>query len=287
MGDNVNQTNVVKPGDTLWGISNQFGVSVTELARLNNVNANTLKVGSVLIIPGTSGVNPSNMFLYTVKKGDNLYNIAKKYNTTVDKIIDINNLSNTNLSIGQVIRIPENYTEGELVLPSFTNYVVKPGDSLYSISKNFGISVSDIISDNSLGSNILRIGQVLKIRDNTGNNTEILECFGDEYIPDNINNSFTTYKVVKGDNLYNIAKKFNTSVNEIVSLNKLKNNNLSIGMELLIPSNGNNTNTLTYTVKPGDSLYSISKAFNTSVESIKNKNNLTSNLLTIGQVLKI
>ena len=71
-------TYIVKAGDTLYGISNQFGVSVTDLASLNNVNANTLQIGQILTIPTNSGTNPNNMFMYTVKKGDSLYSIARK-----------------------------------------------------------------------------------------------------------------------------------------------------------------------------------------------------------------
>ena len=87
------KTYTVKKGDTLYGISNQFGVSVTELARINNVNANTLQIGQVLTIPSESGTNPNNMFMYTVKKGDSLYSIAKKYNTTVNDIMKLNYLA--------------------------------------------------------------------------------------------------------------------------------------------------------------------------------------------------
>ena len=88
----MNQTYTVKPGDTLYGISNQFGVSVVELANLNNVSANTLKVGQVLTIPSKYGSNPNNMFMYTVQKGDTLYKIAQKYNTTYQDIIKLKNL---------------------------------------------------------------------------------------------------------------------------------------------------------------------------------------------------
>lgn len=84
------QTYTVKAGDTLYGISNQFGVSAKELADLNNVNANTLKIGQILKIPTIQGTNPTNMFIYTVKKGDSLYSIAKKYNMTVKDIIALN-----------------------------------------------------------------------------------------------------------------------------------------------------------------------------------------------------
>ena len=279
----MNKTYVVKAGDTLYGISNQFGVSVTELAKPNNVDAGSLKVGQVLTIPSTSGTNPNNMFMYTVKKGDTLYSIAKKYNTTVQKIIDLNYLKNANLSIGQVLRIPEMYTpDNEISLPNYISYTVKKGDTLYSIAKEYGISVDTIIKDNALNNNNLVIGQELKIRV-TPDSVVIEECIGPDYVPPVIDNT-TIYTVSKGDNLYSIARKFNTSVDNLIKINNLKSNTLSIGQKLKIPKN---TQQQVYIVKSGDSLYSIAKKFNTSVESIKNKNNLKSNMLSIGQKIVI
>ena len=276
----------VKAGDTLWGISNQFGVSVTELARINNVNANTLQIGQVLTIPSDAGLNPNNMFMYTVKSGDSLYSISKKYNTTVKDIIDINNLKNTSLSIGQQLRIPEKYTEEELTVPNYINYTVKKGDTLYNIAKDFNVPASTIMNDNSLTNSILSIGQNLKIRVMDKENLVVEECFGEEYIPPS-SISTIDYTVKKGDSLYTIANKYNTTVSEITKLNKLTSNALSIGQILKLPINVPNNTIGTYTVKRGDSLYSIAKAFNTTVDSIKKKNNLTSNTLSVGQVLKI
>lgn len=276
----MNETYTVKRGDTLYGISNQYGVSVVELANLNGVTADTLKVGQLLKIPVKSGTNPDNMFMYTVKKGDSLYSIAKKYNTTVDSIKSLNKLVNNNLSIGQVLRIPEMYTpEDEIYKPNYINYTVKRGDTLYSIAKAYNLLVDDIIKDNSLYSGTLTIGQNLKIRIK---DSEVLECFGEDYTPPSTVNTMQ-YTVKRGDSLYSIARQYNTTVNEIVNLNNLKSNNLSIGQILNIPGTTNNT----YTVKKGDSLYSIARMFNTTVDTIKKNNNLVSNTLAIGQVLKV
>ncbi|MBQ2640170.1 MAG: LysM peptidoglycan-binding domain-containing protein [Bacilli bacterium] len=220
----------VKAGDTIYGISKQFGVSAMDIYNLNNLTTSNIKVGQVLKIPTNSGTNPSNMFNYTVKKGDSLYSIARIYNTTVDEIIKLNNLKNTNLSIGQVLRIPETNESVTTMPPSFTSYTVKRGDTLYSIAKNYGISVDTIIQDNALNSNTLSIGQVLKIRTGSGTGSEIVEeCFGDSYVDNS-----TTYTVKKGDNLYSIAKKYNTSVSSIINKNNLKSTNLSIGQVLKI-----------------------------------------------------
>ena len=87
---------------------------------------------------------------------------------------------------------------------------------------------------------------------------------------------------MSGDTLYGIAKKFNTSVDDIMKLNNLTSNLLKVGNELLIPSIINQ-----YIVKSGDTLYKISKLFNKSVDDIKLLNNLNSDVLTIGQILNI
>lgn len=294
----MQQTYTVKPGDTLYGISNQYGVSVTELAELNDIKGSSLAVGTVLKIPTASGTNPNNMFMYTVKSGDTLYKIATKYNTTPQKIIDLNYLKSTNIVPGQVLRIPETYTkEEDMYLPNYTNYIVKRGDTLYSIARANNISVDTLIKDNSITNNTIMVGQILKIR--TPNNQEMVieECIGPDYTPPDTNNTpvLTTYTVKSGDNLYAIAKRYNTTASAIMLLNNLSNTNLSIGQKLKIPAVSTVTPTkpstpstgTTYIVKRGDNLYSIARRFNKTVDEIKRKNNLISNNLSIGQKLII
>ena len=283
----MNQTYTVKSGDTLYGISNQFGVSVMDLARANNLSlTDTLQIGKIINIPNNLGTNPNSMFIYTVKKGDSLYSIAKKYNTTVDEIIKLNNLKSNSLSVGQTIKLPENYNNpNEISIPNYINYTVKKGDNLYSIANSYNITPDIIIKDNSLNNNNLSTGQNLKIRV-TKDSEVIEECFGKDYIPP-ITEETRIYTVKKGDSLYSIAKIYSTTVEKIKSLNNLASNNLSIGQVLKIPTTSSITSTITYTVKKGDSLYTIAKKYNTTVDSIKRKNNLKSNLLSIGQKLII
>ena len=284
------ETYIVKSGDTLYGISNQYGVSVTELAELNGIQGSNLSVGTVLKIPNKSGVNPNNMFMYTVKSGDSLYSIARKYNTTVQDIIDLNYLKSNNLSVGQVLRIPETYfKQDEMTMPNYVSYTVKPGDTLYSIARDNNISVDTIISDNVLPSNSLSVGQILRLRVTDG---EVLECFGPDFeIPEEIVSSIS-YTVKSGDNLYSIARKYGVSVSEIVKLNNLASNNLSIGQELLIPISEDSSNQSSdsgniYVVQKGDSLYSIARKYGVSVSSITSLNNLVGTNLSVGQSLII
>ncbi len=280
-------TYTVKLGDTLYGISNQFGVSVTELASLNNIKGSLLNVGTILTIPSKSGDNPNNMFMYEVKPGDTLYGIARKYGITVNDIMKLNYFENTNLYPGQIIRIPENYFDMDnMNLPNYINYTVKPGDTLYSIARKNNISIETLEKDNALTSPILRIGQILRIRLQSGSTQEVEECIGPDYTPPE-NTNYINYTVKKGDNLYNIAKTYNTSVSTIMNINNLNSSNLSIGQVLRIPSNNSNSSKNIYIVQKGDSLYSISKRFNTTVDKIKKDNNLIGNTLSIGQKLII
>lgn len=222
------QTYTVKKGDTLYGISNQFGVSVVDLKNLNNLKDNNLKIGQILKISQSSGTNPDSTVNYIVKKGDSLYSIARVYKTTVQEIQKLNNLKSNALSIGQELKIPENYVnDASANLPTYINYTVKKGDSLYSIAKRYGITTNTIIKDNALKNNLLSIGQNLKIR--TKKESIVEECFGDETSDKNIE-----YIVKKGDSLYSIAKKYNTDVSTIMKNNNLKSSNLSIGQILKI-----------------------------------------------------
>ena len=200
---------------------------------------------------------------YTVKSGDSLYSIAQKYSTTVSELKQLNNLPSNLLSIGQVLRLPTTTT------PTNKTYTVKSGDSLYSIAKAYNTTVSELKQLNNLTSNLISIGQVLRLPTTTATPTN------------------KTYTVKSGDSLYSIAKAYNTTVSELKQLNNLTSNLLSIGQVLRLPTTATTPTNKTYTVKSGDSLYSIAKAYNTTVSELKQLNNLTSNLLSIGQVLKI
>ncbi len=276
----TNSTYIVKKGDTLYGISKQFNTSMQKIRELNNLKDDNIYPSQVLIISANTESNPSECVIYTVKKGDNLYNIAKKYDTTVDAIKRYNNLTTNNLSINQRLKIPCYSTTPTPEKPNYISYTVKKGDSLYSIATKYNTTVDQIKKNNNLTSNNLSIGQTLIIED-SGNINEIEECYGTDY---EVSNDYKEYVVKKGDSLYSIAKQYNVTVNDIIAANNLTSNNLAIGQILKIPSKTSQT---TYTVKKGDSLYSIATKFNTTVNAIKSKNNLTSNTLSIGQKLII
>jgi murein DD-endopeptidase MepM/ murein hydrolase activator NlpD len=93
----------VRPGDTLWAISNKYGVNIETIVRLNNLkDPNCLSIGQKLKIITTDGV------VYAVSRGDSLWRISSRYGVTVDEIVKANSLKNPNqLQIGQKLIIPE------------------------------------------------------------------------------------------------------------------------------------------------------------------------------------
>ena len=219
--DQTNVTYVVQKGDTLYSIANAYNTTVDELANLNDLGTSTIYTGQILQIPNSGGsgiITPDTETIYIVQKGDTLYSIAQKYNTTPNAIIDKNNLTSTTLSIGQQLVIPADVesTGNDEDVVDVNTYVVQRGDSLYSISRAYGVSVDDLKRANNLTVDVLTIGQVLTIPTTTSN-------------PSNL------YVVQKGDSLWSIANRFNTSVNAIRMINNLTSDILSIGQTLIIP----------------------------------------------------
>lgn len=260
----ITNTYVVQKGDTLYSIANKLGTTVSELKKENNLTTNTLQIGEVLRIP-TKEIYEGEENVYIVQKGDTLYSIAAANNTTVDELKKTNNLTSNILSTGQLLKIPS------ALLPEST-YIVKKGDSLYSIANKYNTTVDELKRINNLTSNILSIGQVLKlpsdkvsdiekeentisytvqkgdslysiarkysttidkIKDLNNLTTNLLSIGQVLLIPTNTNLE-TTYTVQKGDSLYSIAKKYDTTVDRLKQLNNLKSNLLSIGQILIV-----------------------------------------------------
>lgn len=197
---------------------------------------------------------------YIVLEGDTLYGISKQFGVSIEEIIKQNNIVDNLIYPGEALIIPSKATT---VL-----YTVKKGDTLYSISKKYNVNIIDIKRLNNLNSDNLSIGSNL-------------------FIPINDTDSFNYYTVLPNDTLYSISNKFNTTVDSLKKLNNLNSNILSIGQQLKVPEVSNNNDELIYIVKSGDTLYSISKKYGVSVDTIKSINNLTSNDLYIGEKLII
>ena len=222
-------------------------------------------VRAVTLYGGYKYVPVSGSNYYVVKKGDSLWSIARANGLTVDELKSLNNLSSNVLHVGDTLLISSADSTGDNGNDNY--YVVKSGDTLWSIARKYNLSVNELKALNNLSSSVLSVGQRLIVGKESSND----------------------YVVSAGDTLWAIARKFNVSVDDIKALNNLSSNNLSIGMTLKIPpySNKKNEETNVYVVKSGDSLWSIARMFNSTVDEIKSLNSLKSNVLRIGQRLVV
>lgn len=220
---NTSEQYTVQRGDTLYSISKKFNISINKLKELNNLESNTILPGQKLIIKEPT--NPPQPTTYKVQKGDTLYSISQKFNTTVDEIKRLNNISSNNIYINQELYIPSTNTLPSTPLPippinddeneEYSEYIVQKGDSLWKISRDYNISVKDLIELNNLTTTTLQIGDKLLVPIQTNNEK--------------------TYIVKRGDTLWSIAKENNITVNELKEKNNLTTNLLSIGQTIIIP----------------------------------------------------
>ena len=178
-------------------------------------------------IPNTENPNDSintKTIFYTVQSGDTLYEIANRYGTTVQELVDINNLSNPNLIYpGQTLRISTNSTvhgsesrgTGSIV------YTVMRGNTLSQIANSYGVTVSHLVEINNIKNpNLIYPGEKLRITESS--NTTLNPV---------VQNNFYTVKT--GDTLSSIARRFGITVQYLVNLNGITNPNLIYPGQLL------------------------------------------------------
>lgn len=261
----------VSSGDTLWNISRKFNITVNTIKVANNLSSDVLHFNQQLIIPKA---------VHTVGTGDYLTVLAKNYGTTVNAIKQANGLTSDNTRLGQILIIPVLIEEQTTTKPATqtSTYTVVAGDTLSAISKRFGTTVESLRTENKLNSDLLRTGQTLALPTNTT----------DTHAPEQVTRE---YRVVAGDSLSVIAKRFGTTVDVLKSANNLTSNLLRIGQVLTIPDAPTQelapTTAKSYTVVAGDNLWLIADRNGTNVDTLRSANNLTSDVLKIGQILMI
>jgi len=264
--DNYN-IHIVKKGETLWSIAQECNLSLELIISTNNLtNSELISIGQQIEIPSikdskdttpetniitqpvidkkNDNVNnnislPENTepIVYTVKAGDNLWNISQKYGVSVAVITDINNLRDKDfLSLGQKLEIPAIgggvSKSNQKQEPTIITYTVVKGDNLWSISQRYDVKMNTIISTNNLKEiSRLSIGQKLKL---PITNMDIAKAEG--YSQDTATEEIIYY-VKKGESLWSISRDYNVKLESIIAANNITNaSKISAGQQLRIPN---------------------------------------------------
>lgn len=243
------QYHKIRRGETLGLIAAKYGVSVNQLRDWNNISGNKIMAGKNLRIysEGSSNyssnnenvntVTKNNLYKYKVKRGDNLGEIAEKFGVSTLQIKKWNNLSSSKIIAGKTLKIYNSTTSssyGDNTTKNTSNvnyYKIKPGDSIGQIAEKFGVKISDIQRWNNISGNKILSGSTLKIYSDA--NVNDIPKENKKSIKDSKSNN-QTYTVRKGDSLFSIAQRNNTTVARIKSLNNLKSNNIQAGQKLLL-----------------------------------------------------
>jgi len=351
----------VRRGDTLSEISNNYGVSMSDLKKWNKLKSNKVPLGRSLKIYTTESIavvdkkpikndtasikmsksavasngknyieekvfsNKDVIKYHKVKRGDNIGELANKYDVSIADVKKWNKLKNNNINLGATIKIIKNERVATIVRkevkPEKINttieeenqvaeneeqvnpedfYVIQKGDNLFTIAKKFNVSLEDLKQWNNLEDGTIQSGSKLVL-----NNAKTTSKDNED--APKAETKTVEYVVKNGDNLGVIAKKYSASVSDIKDWNDLEDDNIVVGSRLIVSkklfitadnspkiakskaiAQSKNEEVKHYFVKKGDSLFSIAKKYpGVSISDIKKWNGISNESIKPGMKLRI
>ncbi len=257
---------------------------------------------------------------YTVRRGDSLGKIARRFGTTVAALQEVNGIRGSLIQTGQLLYVPVRYegytgvvnasssgrveydsqppiryvsdtpTPRESYAAPVSNtsstrvrYRVRRGDNLSTIARKYGVTVNDLQVWNDLSGDRIRSGQTLTVYPGRGGTTAARSS-GTQRV---------TYKVRRGDNLSKIARKYGVRIADLRAWNDLSSDRIRSGQRLTIytggvrASSGGSKRWVSYSVKKGDNLTKIAKRIGVTANDIRKWNSLRNDRLSVGQRLAL
>ncbi|MFV0145002.1 LysM peptidoglycan-binding domain-containing protein [Empedobacter falsenii] len=232
------KTHTVQAKETVYGISKQYGVSQEELYKANpKIEKNGIHPGDLIVIPtkGTATNQPTetnnstqhvttsddNYQYITIEPKETVYNLTKKYSISEETLYSLNpQIKERGLEIGDVIKLPKVVTNKVFSVPKGT-HLIKKGETLYTLAKQYNVSVDDFYAENPALQTGVKEGMVISIPKKSGSVT--------------IEENLINYVVQNGDSAYGILERYNTNLDELLRLNPELINGLKAGMTLKIP----------------------------------------------------
>ncbi|MDD4971460.1 MAG: LysM peptidoglycan-binding domain-containing protein [Paludibacter sp.] len=342
-----NNTHSVKKGETLNSISRLYNISVDELKKINNSIKGKLHPGQKLKInqpvaiaknealaradvsdknetpaknelsdkKGTHGKvdETPKVTTHKVISGESLSGISKTYNVSVDELKKINNISNSNIHAGQELRLvpdaedrkqtfvaekPSKKQDSKIDADEKTvTHKVKKGENLGSIAKNNNTTVEELKRINNLSDSKIHQGQVLKINNGVEPAAQHSIAEKSDKKKDakiESKEKEVTHKIKKGESLISIAKDNNMSVDELKRINNINDSKIKSGQELKLSQTSERTSSksakaehdfksIQYKVKSGESFYTIAKKYGCTVEDLKDWNSKSGSKIKVGE----
>lgn len=228
---------VVQPGDTLWAIARRHGTTIEELRTLNGLTGDVLPIGAVLDLPGEGTASDAADLAavappatWTVKPGDTLYDIALASDVTVEELMVWNRISGALIRPGQELFLGATGVSSDL---SPLTVEIRPGDSLWRLSRTYGVSIDAIATANDMAvEDILRPGDLLVVPG----------VFAGSDRADQGGYVAPIITVDAGDSLWSIARRYGTTVEALKAANGLTSDLLKQGQSLrLVGSDARST----------------------------------------------
>ncbi|MDB7281129.1 LysM peptidoglycan-binding domain-containing protein [Enterococcus faecium] len=353
-GSATSTTYTVQSGDSVWGISNKFGITMDQLIQWNNIQNNFIYPGQKLTIKGSqengsstnnSGNNTNSSgnagtsnggqttgAKYTVQSGDSVWKISNDHGITMAQLIEWNNIKNNFVYPGQQLIVSNggssntgantgntsgsnSSNSSSSNTASGTKYTVKAGDSVWSVSNKYGITMAQLIQWNNIQNNFIYPGQQLTVS-NSGSTNSASSNTGSSAKTNNSSSANTgssssqgTYTVKAGESVWSVANKNGITMNQLIEWNNIKNNFIYPGQQLIVKG-GNSVNTNTgsttsaakpntpntsattstsssgntmYTVKAGESVWSVANKHHITMDQLIEWNNIKNNFIYPGQ----
>lgn len=343
----TSQYYTVQSGDSVWAISNKYGISMNDLISWNNIKNNFIYPGQRLIVKkGTSGsstakptpstpsqntnkpsgnTSSSATQYYTVKSGDSVWAISNKYGISMSSLVSWNNIKNNFIYPGQRLIVKKGTSGTSTATPSNpsqntnkpstnkpatntaakTYYTVQSGDSVWGVANKYGISMNTLISWNGIKNNFIYPGQRLVVRNGSSSATTSKPAQSNTTKPNTANTSKPAtvsgqnqyYTVQSGDSVWSVANKYKISMDQFRQWNNIKNDFIYPGQKVIVKKgNANQTTTTqntasssskTYKVQSGDSVWGIANKFGITMDKLIQLNKIQNNFIYPGQTLKV
>ncbi|ROX82025.1 LysM peptidoglycan-binding domain-containing protein [Enterococcus durans] len=330
-------TYTVKSGDSVWGISNSFGISMLQLIEWNNIKNNFIYPGQKLTIKGgqttgsstnnsgnntnssgnsntSAGTGQTSGIKYTVKSGDSVWKIANDHGISMNQLIEWNNIKNNFVYPGQQLIVSNGGSSSSTTTntgnassssnnagstaASGTKYTVKSGDSVWSVSNKYGISMNQLIQWNNIKNNFIYPGQQLIVKSGsaaTSTNTSSTTAATTPSTPNTSNTTSTAstgdtiYTVKAGESVWGVANKHNITMDQLIQWNNIKNNFIYPGQQVIVKKGTTQSAPTTgqkiYTVKAGESVWGVADSHGITMNQLIEWNNIKNNFIYPGQQL--